>query len=83
LEEHGRGNCDEDWEGIVRNVPKQFGIGAVTLAIMLVVAGPFLVLWAVNVLLGTAIDYNWQTWIATVILLGAAKAVFSDKKLDK
>jgi hypothetical protein len=50
---------------------------------MLVVAGPFLVLWAVNVLLGTAIDYNWQTWIATVILLGAAKAVVSDKKLDK
>lgn len=51
------------------------GIGVVALAIMLivlVVLGPFIVIWAFNTLFGSvhAIDYTFWTWLS-VIILGA------------
>jgi hypothetical protein len=53
----------------------------VLVALGLLVAGPFLIVWAMNILFGLGIGYTWQTWVATVILLGAVKATAS--KLDK
>jgi hypothetical protein len=44
---------------------------AVIAVIVLLIAGPFIVIWSVNILFPTAaIPYTWETWLAT-ILLGA------------
>lgn len=81
MERDGRGDCDEDWEGLVKDGPTRYGFLHVLVALGLLVAGPFLVVWAMNILFGLGIGYTWQTWVATVILLGAVKA--SASKLDK
>ena len=41
------------------------------LVVVLLIAGPFIVIWSANTLFpNLAIPYTWQTWLAT-ILLGA------------
>jgi hypothetical protein len=65
----------------MKDGPSRFGLSSMLVALGLLVAGPFLIVWAMNILFGLGIGYTWQTWVATVILLGAAKA--SASKLDK
>jgi len=65
----------------MKDGPNRYGIGAILVATALLVAGPFLIVWALNVLFGLGLGYTWQTWIATVVLLGAAKT--SAVKLDR
>ena len=65
----------------MKDGPNRDGIGAILVATALLVAGPFLIVWALNVLFGLGLGYTWQTWIATVVLLGAAKT--SAVKLDR
>ena len=65
----------------MKDGPPRYGIGALLVATALLVAGPFLIVWALNVLFGLGLGYTWQTWIATVVLLGAAKT--STVKLDR
>jgi hypothetical protein len=65
----------------MKDGPTRYGIGALLVATALLVAGPFLIVWALNVLFGLGLGYTWQTWIATVVLLGAAKT--STVKLDR
>ena len=65
----------------MKDGPTRYGFGMVLVALGLLVAGPFLIVWAMNILFGLGIGYTWQTWVATIILLGAAKASVS--KLDK
>lgn len=65
----------------MKDGPSRFGLSSMLVALGLLVAGPFLIVWAMNILFGLGIGYTWQTWVATVILLGAAKASVS--KLDK
>ena len=62
---------------------KNLGIFAVVvLAIALVVLGPFLVIWAWNILFGSvlAIGYTLWTWLA-VLILGVF--IRSDVKVTK
>lgn len=42
--------------------------------IAIIIAGPLLVLWALNTLFGLGIDYNIWTWLAVVILVSAVRA---------
>jgi len=43
----------------------------IALVIVLLVAGPLIVIWSANILFpALAIPYTWETWLAT-ILLGA------------
>ncbi len=65
----------------MKDGPTRYGIGALLVATALLVAGPFLIVWALNTLFGLGLGYTWQTWIATVVLLGAAKT--STVKLDR
>jgi hypothetical protein len=65
----------------MKDGPSRFGLSSILVALGLLIAGPFLIVWAMNILFGLGIGYTWQTWVATVILLGAAKA--SASKLDK
>ena len=65
----------------MKDGPSRFGLSSMLVALGLLVAGPFLIVCAMNILFGLGIGYTWQTWVATVILLGAAKA--SASKLDK
>lgn len=65
----------------MKDGPTRYGIGALLVATALLVAGPFLIVWAMNILFGLGIGYTWQTWVATVILLGAVKTTAS--KLDR
>lgn len=41
------------------------------LVILMLILGPFLTIWAVNVLFGTAIPFTLKTWFASLILSGA------------
>lgn len=65
----------------MKDGPVRYGFGMVLVALGLLVAGPFLIVWAMNILFGLGIGYTWQTWVATVILLGAVKTTAS--KLDR
>jgi hypothetical protein len=50
---------------------KTLGVAiAAVLVLILVIAGPFFVIWAWNTLFGSvcAIDYTFWTWAATLIL---------------
>ena len=65
----------------MKDGPTRYGPAMVLVALGLLVAGPFLIVWAMNILFGLGIGYTWQTWVATVILLGAVKTAAS--KLDR
>lgn len=50
------------------------GIGVVILAILIVLLGPFLLIWSLNTLFPVlAIEYTLDTWLAVVILMIFAK----------
>ena len=38
------------------------------LALIGLVVGPWIVVWALNTLFGLALGYTWETWLAVVIL---------------
>jgi len=50
------------------------GVFGTTMILILIVIGillgPALLIWSVNVLFGTCIGFTFQTWLASVILLG-------------
>jgi hypothetical protein len=49
--------------------------------VFLIVVGPLLTIWALNVLFPVlAIGYTWQTWLAVVILGGLFKSSITTKK---
>lgn len=66
---------------IVKNVSKKFDIKEnspvvalgisllVLLMTLLVIAWPFIAIWALNTLFQTTIAYTFKTWIASYILL--------------
>ena len=43
------------------------------LLILLIIVGPFIVIWAWNILFGAyvAVGYSIETWFAVMVLLGA------------
>ncbi len=52
--------------------------------ILLIVAVPLLFIWALNVLLGTNLPFNFTTWFAAVLFIGiplVVIAVFARKVL--
>jgi uncharacterized RDD family membrane protein YckC len=54
---------------------KAFGIVfAILFIIALVIAGPLLVIWSLNLLFGLGIDYTIWTWAAVAILGGFFRA---------
>jgi hypothetical protein len=58
-------------------------LGAVVLAIVLILVGPLLVIWSINTLFPVlAVPYDIWTWLAVVILFGAVRANVTVKRKD-
>lgn len=56
-------------------------IALVAFIIALVIVGPLLTIWALNILFPVlAIPYTWQTWVAVVIVAGLFKTNLTYKK---
>ena len=51
------------------------------LLILLIIVGPFIVIWAWNTLFGAyaVVEYSLETWFAVIILLGAMKTTVTSK----
>ena len=52
----------------------------ILLALIVAIAGPLFVLWALNTLFGFGIEYTFWTWLAVVILVSAVRANVEVKK---
>jgi hypothetical protein len=53
----------------------------VLLIILLVIAGPFITIWALNTLFpALAIEYTFQTWLAAIILGSVFKTTVKSKE---
>lgn len=46
------------------------------IALIFIVLGPFIQIWAINTLFKTSIEYSWLNW-ACVILLNSSISAFS------
>jgi hypothetical protein len=58
-------------------------LGAVVLAIVLILVGPLLVIWSINTLFPVlAVPYDIWTWLAVVILFGAVRANVTVNRKD-
>jgi len=56
-------------------------IALVAFIIALVIVGPLLTIWSLNILFPVlAIPYTWQTWVAVVIIGGLFKTNLTYKK---
>jgi hypothetical protein len=56
-------------------------IAVIALIIFLVIIGPLLTIWSLNILFPVlAIPYTWQTWVAVVIVAGIFKTNLTYKK---
>ena len=56
-------------------------IALVAFIIALVIVGPLLTIWSLNILFPVlAIPYTWQTWVAVVIVAGLFKTNLTYKK---
>jgi hypothetical protein len=56
-------------------------IALVAFIIALVIVGPLLTIWALNILFPVlAIPYTWQTWVSVVIIGGLFKTNLTYKK---
>ena len=56
-------------------------IALVAFIIALVIVGPVLVIWALNILFPVlAIPYTWQTWVSVVIIASLFKTNLTYKK---
>lgn len=42
--------------------------GILALVVLLIIVGPFAVIWALNTLFGLGIAYTFWTWLAVVII---------------
>ena len=45
------------------------------IALIFIVAGPFIQIWAVNTLFKTSIEYSWLNWACVMILNSSIGAV--------
>lgn len=45
------------------------------MALVFIVAGPFIQMWAINTLFKTSIEYNWLNWACVMILNSSVGAV--------
>lgn len=45
------------------------------IALVFIVAGPFIQMWAINTLFKTSIEYNWLNWVCVMILNSSVGAV--------
>ena len=45
------------------------------LALLFIVIGPFIQIWAVNTLFKTSIEYSWLNWFCVIILNSSVSAV--------
>lgn len=45
------------------------------IALIFIVAGPFIQIWAVNTLFKTSIEYSWLNWACVMILNSSVSAV--------
>ena len=58
-------------------------LGAVVLAIVLILVGPLLVIWSINTLFPVlAVPYDIWRWLAVVILFGAVRANVTVNRKD-
>jgi hypothetical protein len=44
-------------------------------AFLLIIAGPFVQIWAVNTLFKTSIEYSWLNWFCVILLNSSISAV--------
>ena len=45
------------------------------IALIFIVAGPFIQIWAINTLFKTTIEYSWLNWACVMILNSSVSAV--------
>lgn len=45
------------------------------IALLFIVIGPFIQIWAVNTLFKTSIEYSWLNWFCVMILNSSVSAV--------
>lgn len=45
------------------------------IALIFIVAGPFIQIWAINTLFKTTIEYSWVNWACVMILNSSVSAV--------
>lgn len=45
------------------------------IALLFIVAGPFIQIWAINTLFKTSIEYSWLNWFCVIILNSSVGAV--------
>lgn len=45
------------------------------IALIFIVAGPFIQIWAINTLFKTSIEYSWLNWACVMILNSSISAV--------
>lgn len=56
-------------------------VGLIIFAIVLIVVGPLITIWAMNTLFpALAIPYTFWTWLATIIVCGAVKTNVNVRK---
>jgi hypothetical protein len=54
-------------------------IGIVLLALIICIASPFFVLWALNTLFGFGLQYSFMNWLAMFLLLTVLKTNITNK----
>jgi hypothetical protein len=59
------------------------GLSLVLLIIVLIIFGPFLLIWSLNTLFGLAIPFTFKTWFASLILGAAVKGGASASSSSK
>lgn len=45
------------------------------IALIFIVAGPFIQIWAINTLFKTTIEYSWVNWACVMILNSSVSAI--------
>lgn len=45
------------------------------IALIFIVAGPFIQIWAINTIFKTTIEYSWLNWACVMILNSSVSAV--------
>ena len=45
------------------------------IALIFIVAGPFIQIWAINTLFKTSIEYSWLNWACVMILNSSVSAI--------
>ena len=52
-----------------------FILAVVFIAMIFIIIGPFVQIWAINTLFKTSIEYSWLNWFCVILLNSSVSAV--------